>query len=209
MELLDFTILVLSFIIVFLLGMILFIRPSRAVLVASLLGALVMAVVNILCDLIANQTHLWHYTFTAPKPTQQFPLGIQPQDFYNLITHFPVTFYISTPLVFATIVYLLIWRFEKGSKAWFSKVLLFGVPLFCILRDIYGAITHTAYLTLDNTGGGIALIVGLWLVAFFGGYALFKKLAPTYDVVAAQRQEEEEREQERIRALKAASSSEQ
>ncbi|GHO43927.1 hypothetical protein [Ktedonospora formicarum] len=201
MELLDFTILVLSFIIVVFLGLLLFIRPSRAVLVAALLGGLVMAVINVLVDLVAYLAHFWHYTFTAPKPTQQFPLNIRPQDYYNLITHFPVTFYVSSALVFGALVYLLIWRFEAGPKAWFAKVLLYGVPLFCILRDIYGASTHTAYLTWENTGG-IVLTVLFWPVAFFTGYALFKKLAPSYSEVEAQRQEEEEH----TNSLKAASS---
>ncbi|GHO53829.1 hypothetical protein [Ktedonobacter robiniae] len=205
MELLDFTILVLSFVIVVFLAAILFIRPSRAVLIASLLGGLVLALVNVLFDVIAAYANFWHYVFTAPKPSQRFPWNIDPQAFYHLVTHFPVTYYISTGLVYGSIVYLLIWRFEKGPKAWFAKLLLFGIPLFCILRDVYGAATHTAYLHWDSMGG-IVLTVLLWPIAFYAGYLLFKKLAPSHQVIEAQRQEEEEREAARIQALKAASS---
>jgi len=65
MEIQAFATLVIPFIIVVYLAALLFIHPTRASLLASLLGGLTMGVINILFDLIAYYAHWWHYTLNG------------------------------------------------------------------------------------------------------------------------------------------------
>ncbi|HEY6405859.1 MAG TPA: hypothetical protein VIY29_00170, partial [Ktedonobacteraceae bacterium] len=102
MEIQAFATLVIPFIIVVYLAALLFIRPTRTALLASLLGGLTMGVINILFDLLAYYAHWWHYTLNG------------------LILHLPLPFYITPILIYGSIVYLLIWRFWQGRGHWFA-----------------------------------------------------------------------------------------
>src|SRR5437588_5190755 len=112
MEIEAFAALVIPFIIVVYLGVLLFIRPPRTVLLASLLGGLTMGVLNALFDLLAYYAHFWHYTLNG------------------LILHLPLPFYITPILTYGSIVYLLICRFWYWRWNWVALVFLFFVPIF-------------------------------------------------------------------------------
>jgi hypothetical protein len=50
--------------------------------------------------------------------------------------------------------------------------------LFGIARDFYGAaLAHSAYLTWDSVLAGPFDVI-LWLLMFYGGFLLFRRLAP-------------------------------
>jgi hypothetical protein len=159
MEVRAFAALVMPFIIVVYLAILLFVRPPRAVLLASLLGGLLMGVLNLLTDFVAYNAHWWHYTLN------------------ELIFHLPLPFYITPVLVYGSIVYLLIWRFWTGRGRWFALLLLSGVPILGIVRDITGNLFGTSYATYDSSFG-IAMTIVMWLVMFYAGYFTFKYFAP-------------------------------
>src|SRR5205085_6915786 len=142
------------------LAVLLFIRPPRVVLLASLLGGLTMGVINMLIDLIAYFAHWWHYTLNG------------------LILHLPLPFYITPILIYGSIVYLLIWRFWHGRGHWFALLLLCGIPLFRATIDIIGSIvTQSNYTIFDSILAG-PLDVLMWLVMFYGGFFVFIRIAP-------------------------------
>ena len=141
-------------------GFLLFTHPPKEVLGVSLLGGLVVGIVNMLGDLLAYYAHWWHYGLS------------------NLTLNVPLPFYITPVLVYGSIAYLLIWRFWQGRGRWFSLLLLIGVPIFTSLKDIYGALTQTSYATWQNVPMAIILTIVMWYVAFYGGYFLFRRLAP-------------------------------
>jgi hypothetical protein len=159
MEIREFLALVVPFIIVIYLMFLLFVHPTRQVLLASLLGGLVMGVVNVLVDIIAYYAGWWYYNISG------------------LTFHVPLPFYITPVLVYGSITYLLIWRFWTGRGRWFAMLLLFGVPLFCIVRDILGA-TNAASYTVWKSPLGAPVTIAMWLVAFYAGFLLFQRLAP-------------------------------
>lgn len=160
MEVEVFFILVVPFILVFYLAVVLFMQPPRAVILASLAGGLLMALINVGVDILAYYAHWWHYTLD----------GLQ--------LHVPLPFYFTPFLVYGAVVYLFIWRLWENSRwSWIARVLLFGVPIFGILRDVYIASTHTS-ITWDNAFA-VPLDIVLWLGMFYAGFAVFRKLAPT------------------------------
>jgi hypothetical protein len=159
MEIRAFLTLVVPFIIVIYLVALIFIRPTRAVLVASLLAGLVMGLINVLFDVTAYYAGWWYYTLDG------------------LILHVPLPFYITPVLVYGSFVYLLIWRFRTGHGHWFSLLLLFGVPVFGILRDILSALNQSSYTTWKSPLAG-PLTVVMWLLMFYVGYLLFQRFAP-------------------------------
>jgi hypothetical protein len=141
------------------LGFLLFIRPPKQVLLASLLGGIIVGLVNLFVDIAAYYAHWWYYTLK------------------ELVLHVPVPFYISPALVFGSLAYLLIWRFGRGRSHWFGLLLLIGVPLFCIVRDVSGGLTHTAYQEWENGPIATLVTIVMWLVAFYGGFGLFWRMA--------------------------------
>lgn len=175
MEIQAFTVLVIPFIVVVYLAVLLFLRPPRAVLLASLLGGLVMGLINALVDIAAYNAHWWHYTLNG------------------LILHVPLPFYITPVLVYGSIAYMLIWRFWTGRLHWFSLLLLFGVPVFGIARDFLGALTASSYTVWENTPMAAIVTVLMWLVMFFGGYVVFNRIAPAY-VPSEQHENPQEKE---------------
>ncbi len=159
MEIREFLALVVPFIIVIYIGFLLFIHPTRPALRASLLGGLVMGLINALIDLVAYYAGWWYYNLNG------------------LTLHLPLPFYITPVLVYGSIVYLLIWRFWTGRGRWFALFLLFSVPIFCIVRDILGGISGSSYAVWKSPLATPVTIV-MWLVAFYVGFLLFQRLAP-------------------------------
>lgn len=172
MEITGFLTLVVPFILVFYIAVILFIHAPRQVLQASLLGGLVMALINMLGDLAAYYFHWWHYSLNG------------------LILHLPIPFYITPFLIYGSLGYLLIWRFWRASTAstmsgpsqrrdkhWLALLFLIGIPLFGIVRDLSGWLTNSAYSVPDSWLAW-PLDAVLWVVMFYAGYALFRRLAP-------------------------------
>ncbi len=152
---------VVPFIIIIYLAFLLFIRPPREVILASLLGGLTMVVINALVDLIAYYISWWHYTTTG------------------LILQLPLPFYITPFLIYGGVVYLLIWRFWHTRWHWLALLLLIGVPIFGFVRDLVDAtVTHASFLVWNNPILAGPLDLVLWLVMFYAGYVVFRHLAP-------------------------------
>jgi hypothetical protein len=158
MEIEAFATLVIPFIVVAYLGVAIFTHPTRAVLVASLLGGLTMGIINALFDLLAYYTHIWHYTLNG------------------LILHLPLPFYFTPILVYGGIVYLLIWRFWRKRGHWFALSLLLGIPLFRAAFDLWGIATNTSYVQFDSALGW-PLDVVMWLLMFYAGLWVFLRLS--------------------------------
>ncbi len=154
-----FLLLAVPLLLVIYLGFLLFIRPPKRVLLASLLGGIIVGLVNMLVDMAAYYAHWWYYNLQ------------------ELILHVPLPFYISPVLIFGSLAYLLIWRFGHGRSRWFSFLLLIGVPLFCIVRDILGGLTHTADQEWQNGPVDTLVTIVMWVVAFYGGFWLFWRMA--------------------------------
>ncbi len=142
------------------LGFLLFIRPPKKVLLASLLGGIIVGLVNLLVDIIAYYAHWWYY-----------------YKLQGLILHVPLPYYISPALIFGSLTYLLIWRFGHGRSHWFARLLFIGVPLFCIARDILGGLTHTADQEWQNAVVATLVTIVMWIVAFYAGFWLFWRTA--------------------------------
>jgi len=149
------------FIILVFFGFVMFIHPPKAVLGVSLLGGLMVGIINFIFDLLAYYAHWWNYDSLS-----------------NLILHLPLPFYITPVLVCGSLVYLLIWRFWQGRGHWFAMLLLIGVPIFCIVRDAVGALSHTSYTTWQNVPLAALFTIIMWPLAFYAGYFLFKRYAP-------------------------------
>lgn len=153
-----------------------YIRPPRAVLLASLLGGLIMGVINILVDMAAYAFHWWHYTFvqSALHNPSDFQLQLSNLFMKTLNTlHVPLPFYLTPIFIYGSLGYLLIWRFWPGKARWFSWVLLIGIPLFSMYRDISGGITNGSYQVWENVPMATAATIVMWLVAFYLGFLLF------------------------------------
>jgi len=148
---------VIPFIIVIYLVFLLFLRPPREVILTSLLGGLIMAIINALVDLLAFYAHWWHYNATG------------------LISHLPLPLYITPLLVFGGIPYLLMWRFWGGRSHWFAQLLLFGIPIVGFARDLLSANTPaSSYLQWDSFVAG-PLDFLLWLLMFYAGFLVFRR----------------------------------
>lgn len=157
MEIQAFATLVIPFIIVVYLGVLLFIHPTKPILWASLLGGLIMGAINILFDLLAYYAHWWHYTLN------------------ELVLHLPIPFYITPLLIYGSLGYLFIQRFWQGRGHWFALLLLIGIPLLRAAADIVGTYTQSAYTTFDSIVA-VPMDVLMWVIAFYGGYLVFKRL---------------------------------
>ncbi len=159
MEIQAFAALVIPFIIVVYLGVLLFIHPTKPVLLGSLLAGLVMGAINILFDLLAYNAHWWHYTLNG------------------LILHLPLPYYITPILVYGSIVYLLIWRFWQGRYHWLALLLLIAIPLFRATTDILGAtLTNAGNTQYDSLLAGPMNVV-MWLLMFYVGFFVFNRFA--------------------------------
>ncbi len=168
MEITAFTTLVIPFIIIVYLGIIiLYVKPPRMVLWASLLGGLLMGVINVLFDLLAYYAHIWHYTLNG------------------LILHLPIPFYISPILIYGSLGYLLIWRFWRGRGRWFAVLLLIGIPLFRSLTDYLGGYAPGNSTPQYDSWIAIPLDLFMWLLMFYAGLWVFLRFAPLHQKSAA------------------------
>lgn len=166
MEIEAFATLVVPFIvIIYLAVVILFLRPSRPLLIASLLGGLTMAVIAMLFDLLAYYAHWWHYTLNG------------------LLLHLPIPFYITPFLIYGSLGYLFIERFWQGRGHWFALLLLIGIPLLRAAADIEGTFTQSTYTTFDSVLASPVDVV-MWLLAFYGGYLVFKRFSTSEQLSA-------------------------
>ena len=202
---------VVPFILIVYFACVLFMHLPKEVILASLAGGLVMAILNALGDLLAYYASWWHYVASG------------------LVLHLPLPFYLTPLFIFGGLAYLLIWRFSEGqpqkqegisngtirSKGWHPQgaplhlipitvrnvvaplagaipalALLIGVPLLGFARDLLdGEITHSSFLVWDSTLAGPIDFV-LWLVMFYAGYAVFRlMLTPRGHVSAAHGEE--------------------
>jgi hypothetical protein len=150
---------VVPFIVIVYLAFLLFMRPPREVILASLVGGLTMGVINALVDLIAYYASCWHYIASG------------------LILQLPLPFYITTIFIFGGLVYLLIWRFWHTRSHWFAMLLLIGVPIFGFARDLFAATTQTSYVAWESVFAGPLDLI-MWLAMFYAGYFVFRRLAP-------------------------------
>ena len=156
MEIEAFATLVIPFIvIIYLAAVMLFLRPPRPLLIASLLGGLTMAVIAMLFDLLAYYAHWWHYTLNG------------------LLLHLPIPFYITPFLIYGSLGYLFIQRFWQGRGHWFALLLLIGIPLLRAAADIEGTFTQSTYTAFDSILAS-PLDVVMWLLAFYAGYWVFR-----------------------------------
>lgn len=166
MELEAFTLLDIPFFLVVYGAVLIFIRPPKNVLLASLLGGLAMGAINALVDLLAYYAHWWHYTV------------------HGLILHLPVPFYAS-PVLFGSIALLLIWRFWRGRGHWFALTLLIGVPLFRAAMDMLGSLAaQSIYNANYDSWLAAPLDLVMWLAMFYAGYWLFQRLTAETPYVA-------------------------
>ena len=165
MEMQLYSLHVVPFIVIVYLAFLLFMRPPGEVILASLVGGLTMGIINALFDLMAHYASVWHYTASG------------------LVLQLPLPLYVTPILIFGGLVYLLIWRFWHTRGHWFAILLLVGVPLFGFARDYFAATTRSSYVVWDS---GFAWVVNLimWLVMFYAGYFVFRRLVPARKVEA-------------------------
>jgi hypothetical protein len=187
MEALIFSLYVIPFLLAFYAAFLFFlIRPPKAVWLASLLGGLVTGIINILVDIAAYYSHWWHYSLvqTGLDKPNAFQAGLA-NGFLGVLNtlHIPLPFYLTPFLIYGSLGYLLIWRFWSGKSRWFSWVLLAGIPLFCIFKDVSGGLGNTSYQIWTNVPMGILMTVVMWLLAFFLGFLLFWPTAKRIDFV--------------------------
>ena len=164
----------LAFIVVVYFAFLLFIHPPRSVVFASLLGGLVLGFINVLVDIVAHFTNVWQYTISG-------------------LTFFvPLPFYISPILFYGSVIYLLIWRFWHGRNRWFSLLLLFGIPVFGIVRDLWGGLlVISPYNPKWSSPLAILLDIAMWVAMFYAGFFIFKRLAPAHTEILAQEEQRE------------------
>ena len=152
-------------VVIYLAVVMLYLRPPRTLLIASLLGGLTMAVINMLFELLAYYAHWWHYTLNG------------------LVLHLPIPFYITPLLIYGSLGYLFIQRFWQGRGHWFALLLLIGIPLLRAIADITGTYTQSTYTTFDSIAA-VPMDIVMWVVAFYAGYWVFKRLAVSEQLAA-------------------------
>ncbi len=161
MDIQVYTLHVVPVVIIFYGVFVLFMHPPVKVIVATLVGGLVMALLNMVGDLAAIHTSLWHYNASG------------------LIAQLPLPFYIIPFLITGALVYLLTWRFWRSVYHWFALLLLVGAPIFVFLSNLWqGALdTSNSFLVWQGQLAWEADLV-LSLVMFFAGYLVFRAIAP-------------------------------
>ncbi len=145
---------------------VLFMHPPVKVIGASLLGGLVMALLNMAGDLIAIHTSQWSYHASG------------------LVGQLPLPLYTTSLFITGGLAYLLIWRFWRSAYHWLALLLLVGVPVLGYLRDYLQAGAPGSMLVWDGRLAWAGDLV-LWLVMFFAGYFVFRALAPSRQAEAA------------------------
>ncbi|HZS77252.1 MAG TPA: hypothetical protein VFA41_11620 [Ktedonobacteraceae bacterium] len=151
---------VVPFILIVYFAFVLFMHPAGKVVLASIIGGLLMAVINMLGDLAAYYAAIWHYTASG------------------LVLHLPLPFYLTQWLIYGGLAYLLIWRLWGGRWRGLAIFILVGTPLIGFGRDLLNTlVTHSSFLDWNSPLAG-PLDFLLWVIMFYAGYALFRRLAP-------------------------------
>lgn len=182
MEVFEFLTLVVPFLFLFYLAVLMFLRPTKPALLASLLGGVVMGLINALVDIAAYYAHWWQYVFSPVKLQGATPAYLVPV--LNVLgateatLHIALPFYLTPILIYGSLGYLFIWRFWRGRLRWLSLLFLIGVPLFSIVRDILGGLYNTSYQVWGNVGAASVVTCVMWIVAFAAGFFVFWRLAP-------------------------------
>lgn len=159
MDMRDYALFVIPVIVIFYGVFVFFMHPPVKVIRASLLGGLLMALLNIAGDLIAIHTSQWYYNASG------------------LVEQLPLPLYTTSLFITGGLAYLLIWRFWRSSYHWFALLLLVGVPALGYLRDFWQAGLQASMLVWSGSLAWASDLV-LWLVMFFAGFLLFRALAP-------------------------------
>lgn len=159
MDMRDYALFVVPVIVLFYGVFVLFMHPPVKVIRATLVGGLVMALLNIAGDLIAIHTSQWYYNASG------------------LVGQLPLPLYTTSLFITGGLAYLLIWRLWRGAYHWFALLLLAGVPLLGFLRDFWQAGLPTSILVWTGQFAWAGSLV-LWLAMFFAGYLVFHTLAP-------------------------------
>lgn len=146
---------------------VLFLRPPVKVISASLMGGLVMALLNVLGDSAAIHASLWYYNASG------------------LIAQLPLPLYTTSWLILGGLAYLLIWRYWHSSKRWITLLVVSSVPIFGFLRDLWQAgLARDGFLTwLSPLAAPIDVV--FWFVMFFAGYLVFRAMAPAWQADGA------------------------
>ncbi|HEY0753447.1 MAG TPA: hypothetical protein VGD98_05750 [Ktedonobacteraceae bacterium] len=159
MDMRDYALFVIPVIVIVYGIFILFMHPPLRVMRASLLGGLVMALLNIAGDLIAIHTSQWYYNASG------------------LVGQLPLPLYTTSFLITGGLAYLLIWRFWRGPYHWLALLLLPGVPVFGYARDFWQAGLTASILVWRGPFAWAGDLL-LWVVMFFAGWLVFRALAP-------------------------------
>jgi len=146
-------------------AVVLFMHLPKEVMLASLAGGLVMAILNALGDLLAYYASWWHYSASG------------------LALHLPLPFYLTQLFIFGGLAYVLIWRFTEGREQdglrpdrRLALVFLIGVPLLGYTRDILDAVVLNSSYLVWNGALAWPLDLVLWLAMFYAGYFVFRKV---------------------------------
>ena len=168
MQITAYATLVIPFILLVYGAFLLAIHPPRIVIIASLLGGAVIAVINALFDLLAYNLGWWQYNLQG------------------LIFHLPLPLYVTPLVIYGGLVYLLIWRYWRGRGRWFAWLLL-AFPLLKMLGDWFYAANGAGYV---NWSSPLAPLLDLlmWALAFYAGFALFWRRVPERQSEAAAEQ---------------------
>jgi len=172
MDMRAFAVLVVPVILLFYGIFLLFMHPPGKVILASLAGGLVMALLNIVGDAIAIHTSQWYYNASG------------------LVGQLPLPLYTTSFLITGGLAYLLIWRFWRGSHHWFALFLLVGVPVLGYLRDFWQSHLAVSMLVWQNQLAWIGDLA-LWTVMFFTGYFVFRAIAPARSIAKDQAESHE------------------
>lgn len=161
MDMQVYTIHVVPIAVIFYGAFVLFMHPPLKVIGATLVGGLVMTLLNMLGDVLAIHASLWHYSASG------------------LVAQLPLPFYITPLFITGALVYLLIWRLWRGTFHWLALLFLVGVPVYVFVSNYWQGALSTSHSFLIWQGQ-LAWLADLILapLTFFAGYLVFRALAP-------------------------------
>lgn len=167
MEMRTYLVYVVPAVVIFYGVFVLFMRPPVKVIGATIVGGLVMALLNMLGDSVAIHASLWYYNASG------------------LVAQLPLPLYTTSWLILGGLAYLLIWRYWHSSKRWATLLVLSAVPIFGFLRDYWQTnITRDGFLTwLSPLAAPVDVV--FWFVMFFAGYVVFRTLVPKWQAATA------------------------
>jgi hypothetical protein len=159
MDMRDYALFVIPVVLIFYGACVLFMHPPLKVVRASLLGGAAMALLNIAGDIVAIHTSQWSYRASG------------------LIGQLPLPLYTTSLFITGGLVYIFIWRFWQSAYHWLALLLLVGVPVLGYMRDLWQSSLITSILVWSGPLAWAGDLL-LWPIMFFGGYGIFRALAP-------------------------------